>query len=185
MSKPSYKFTIPGKPVSLVRLPFQRNDKKVNKTMRSVPDTLRTAALQLMERVRVGLDIPSRAEVLDLAERISAITEKLDAMESRRSEDSKLVAQLRESATSASSDEVSGQQPKVSAKPKAKAAAVKPKSKTPAKPKAKAAAKAKAPTKPKAKAAAKPKAKPSAKSKATTAKPKAKAKAKAKAARKS
>jgi hypothetical protein len=82
-------------PVSLVRTPFQESDKKVKKSMRSVPDTLRTAAIQLLERVRVGLDIPSRAEVMDLADRIGAIAEKLEDLESKRSADSRLVEELR------------------------------------------------------------------------------------------
>ena len=77
---------------------FQRSDsKKVNK-MRSVPEALRTAAVQLLERVRVGLDIPSRSEVLDLAERISAISNKLEQLEEKRSADAQLVAELRASA---------------------------------------------------------------------------------------
>jgi cobalamin biosynthesis Mg chelatase CobN len=89
-------------PSSMVRAPFQRADKRVKNTMRSVPDTLRNAASLLLERVRVGLDIPSRAEVMDLAERISSIAETIEALEIRRNEDSQVIAELKDSAKKSS-----------------------------------------------------------------------------------
>lgn len=96
MSKSNNESTSPKvSPASMVPAPFQRADKRVKNTMRSVPDTLRNAASQLLERVRVGLDIPSRAEVMDLAERISTIAETIEALEIRRNEDSKAIAELK------------------------------------------------------------------------------------------
>ncbi len=90
-------------PATIVRAPFQRADKKVKMTMRSVPDTLRIAATQLLERVRVGLDIPSRAEVMDLAARISNIADTLEDLEVRRSHDSKELEALKKSTQSGNS----------------------------------------------------------------------------------
>jgi hypothetical protein len=158
--------------VSLVRAPFQRADKKVKKPMRSVvPDTLRTAAIQLLERVRVGLDIPSRAEVMDLADRISRIADKLEALETKRSADSELVAELRAAKTqtpklaranpgntkTTGTSSLAAAAASLQAKPRARAVGpAKPKAKSPAKAKAKAKAKPRG-----TKAAAKAKAKTS------------------------
>lgn len=178
MSQSSYESpSAPMSSGSLVRSPFQRSDKKVKKSMRTVPDTLRTAAAQLLERVRVGLDIPSRTEVLDLASRIGAIAEKLDALETKRSADSQLVEELRAAkaetpkltrqpsianspAPASSMSSLAKAAESLSKKPKARAAG-------PAKPKAKGPAKAKAKgnSKEKSKTSTKGAAKPAANSK--------------------
>lgn len=87
---------------TLLPMPFKRPDKKVKSRMLSLPHKLRAAAMELLERVRLGLDIPSRAEVLDLAERIEAISKQLNQLEAGRVRDSKLVEELRQNALKAS-----------------------------------------------------------------------------------
>lgn len=83
---------------TLLPMPFKRSDNKVKSRMLSVPEKLRTAAMELLARVRVGLDIPSRAEVLDLAARIEAISTQMSRLEASRAADNKLVDELRQSA---------------------------------------------------------------------------------------
>jgi hypothetical protein len=166
-------------PSSLVRAPFQRADKRVKNTMLSVPETLRNAATQLLDRVRVGLDIPSRAEVMDLADRISTIAQTLEALELRRNEDSKAIAELKgggKTSKVARPLQVvkagnAGSDLKESSSLAAAAAKLKgrPKAKADFKPQPKPTAKKSAAKKTTAKATAKPSA---AKKKAATAKPK-------------
>lgn len=83
---------------TLLPMPFKKSDEKVKSRMMLVPEKLRAAAMELLARLRVGLDIPSRAEVLDLAARIEAISGQMSRLEASRAADSKLVDQLRQSA---------------------------------------------------------------------------------------
>jgi hypothetical protein len=64
--------------------------------MHPVTKRIRAAALELVRRLRVGLDIPSRSEVLDLANRLETIGQQISSIEAMRVDDAALVAQLRE-----------------------------------------------------------------------------------------
>lgn len=84
--------TRPDGELSLVPSPTQSSQNPRGHML--VPDKVRTAAIELLERVRVTLDIPSRAEVVELADRIAAIGQKIDQLEIHRQEDAKRVIEL-------------------------------------------------------------------------------------------
>jgi hypothetical protein len=86
---------------ALLPTTFPKSDKKVKSRMPSVPDKLLSVAMEVLERVRLGLDIPSRAEVFALAERMEALSSKIEKLEIGRQADSQLVAQLRDQAARA------------------------------------------------------------------------------------
>jgi hypothetical protein len=50
----------------------------------AIPEQVRAAFDQLLERVRTGLDLPSRGEVSDLVTRIDELDRKLAAMQAAR-----------------------------------------------------------------------------------------------------
>jgi hypothetical protein len=60
-----------------------------------MPQRLQAAALELLERVRIGLDLPSRSEVLALADRLEALGQQIATLEQKRSADAEIVAELR------------------------------------------------------------------------------------------
>lgn len=69
-----------------------------------LPERLRKAAMELLARLRVGLDIPSRAELLELATRIEAISAQMGRLEERSQRDRELVEVLRRGAKESRSE---------------------------------------------------------------------------------
>ncbi len=111
---------------TLLPMPANKRDRARTTRMLSLPDKLRSLARQMLDRVRVGLDIPSRAEVLDLATRIEAISGQLERLEQRRASDAQLVADLRDQAVA---EQAKAKSPR--AKRRAKAPASSPKAVSP------------------------------------------------------
>ena len=70
-----------GGGVAIIRVssePFRTEPKP---RMPPVQDTVRRAIRNLLERVREELDLPSRSEVIELSNRLEAISHKIDALE--------------------------------------------------------------------------------------------------------
>ncbi len=71
--------------------------------MLSMPQRLQSAALELLKRLRIGLDLPSRSEVLALAERLETLSRQMGEFEQKRAVDAEAVATLRAEAARAAS----------------------------------------------------------------------------------
>ncbi len=63
--------------------------------MLSVPERLRALTRDLLKRLRLGLDVPSRQEMLALADRIEAVGQQLEMLEKNRASDAEAVKTLR------------------------------------------------------------------------------------------
>ncbi len=65
---------------ALTRFGLSDYEKQARTHMLSVPERLRAVAHDLLRRVRLGLDLPSRQEVLSLADRIEALGQQLQML---------------------------------------------------------------------------------------------------------
>lgn len=66
-----------------------------------VPDKLRAALQAIARRVRSGLDVPSRREVAELADRLDDIDRKLARIEALRKSDAQTLSRLEKQRTTA------------------------------------------------------------------------------------
>jgi hypothetical protein len=71
--------------VALVRAQFDATQARARKTWQEVPVKLKAAAQQAFGKVRDGLDLPSRKEVIELSQRIEELDRKLAQYASKKS----------------------------------------------------------------------------------------------------